>query len=180
MPRGGKRNNAGAPKGTVQRRSLEKAAVARAFRERTMKQADNLFNAQLAKAVGSIMVFRIDEEMTAAGKTKRVHTHITDPDEIKRVLDETSATGEGTVNGSYYFVTDIPPDNKAIDSMLDRAFGKAVQSIEVNDVTENKAVQMAQDLYASLLGKGFAEALARQFVKERYQIDEILITESVS
>jgi hypothetical protein len=180
MPRGGKRNNAGAPKGTVQRRSLEKAAVARVLRERTMKQADNLFNAQLAKALGSIMIFRIDEEITASGKTKRVHTHVTDLDEIKLVLDETSSQGEGTVGESYYFVTNIPPDNKAIDSMLDRALGKAVQSIEVNDATENKAVRMAQDLYANLLSKGFAEVIAREFVKERYQIDESLVTQSVN
>jgi hypothetical protein len=118
--------------------------------------------------------------MTATGKTKRVHTHLTDPDEIKLALDETSSQGEAAVGESYYFVTDIPPDNKAIDSMLDRAFGKAVQSIEVNDVTENKAVRMAQDLYANLLGKGFAEAAAREFVKDRYQIDESLVTQSVN
>lgn len=45
MSRGGKRNNAGAPKGTVQRRTLEKKAVARALRERTMLQAGNWFDA---------------------------------------------------------------------------------------------------------------------------------------
>jgi len=77
MPRGGKRENAGAPKGTIQRRTLEKSAVARALRERTMTQADNLFNAQLTKALGSVMVFRVDEEEIGGGKTKRVHTHVT-------------------------------------------------------------------------------------------------------
>ena len=86
MPRGGKRQNAGAPKGTIQRRSLEKSAVARALRERTMAHADNLFNAQLTKAVGSVMVFRVDEEETGGGKTKRVHTHITDPDSLLAAL----------------------------------------------------------------------------------------------
>jgi hypothetical protein len=39
---------------------------------------------------------------------------------------------------------------------------------------------MAQDLYANLLGKGFAEAAAREFVKDRYQIDESLVTQSVN
>lgn len=180
MSRGGKRANAGAPKGTIQRRSLEKSAVARALRERTMAQADNLFNAQLSKAVGSIMIFRVDSEKLADGKTKRVHTHITDPDEIKRVLDKTSSTGAGMVGEDYYFVTNIPPDNKAIDSMLDRTFGKAVQSIEVNDVTENKALQIAQDVYADLLNKGFEETAARAFVKDRYQIDESLVTQLVN
>ena len=86
MPRGGKRQNAGAPKGTIQRRSLEKSAVACALRERTMAHADNLFNAQLTKAVGSVMVFRVDEEEAGNGKTKRVHTHITDPDSLLAAL----------------------------------------------------------------------------------------------
>ncbi len=179
MPRGGKRANAGAPKGTIQRRSLEKSAVARALRERTMAQADNLFNAQLAKAVGSVMVFRVDEEEIGGGKTKRVHTHITNPDEIKRVLDENEG-GAGRVGADYYFVTNIPPDNKAIDSMLDRTFGKAMQTVEISDISDDRAVQIAQDVYAELLKKGFGETVARTFVKNRYQVDESLITESVN
>ncbi len=178
MPRGGKRQNAGAPKGTIQRRTLEKSAVARELRERTMAHADNLFNAQLAKAVGSVMVFRVDEEEIGGGKTKRVHTHLTDPDEIKRVLDKNEG-GAGIVGADYYFVTNIAPDNRAIDSMLDRTFGKAMQPVEVND-SEDRAVKFAQDLYAELVKKGFGETDARTFVKDRYQVDESLITESVN
>jgi hypothetical protein len=179
MPRGGKRQNAGAPKGTIQRRSLEKSAVARALRERTMAHADNLFNAQLTKAVGSVMVFRVDEEETGGGKTKRVHTHITDPDEIKRVLDKNEG-GAGIVGKDYYFVTNIAPDNRAIDSMLDRTFGKAMQPVEVSDQSEDRAIQIARDIYVELLKKGFDKTAARAFVKERYQVDESLITESVN
>ncbi len=179
MPRGGKRANAGAPKGTIQRRSLEKTAVARALRERTMAHADNLFNAQLTKAVGSVMVFRVDEEEIGGGKTKRVHTHITDPDEIKKVLDKNEG-GAGIVGKDYYFVTNIAPDNRAIDSMLDRTFGKAMQPVEVSDISEDRAIQIAQDVYAELLKKGFGEAAARTFVINRYKIDETLITESVN
>ena len=179
MPRGGKRENAGAPKGTIQRRSLEKSAVARALRERTMAHADNLFNAQLTKAVGSVMVFRVDEEEIGNGKTKRVHIHITNPDEIKRVLDENEG-GAGKVGDDYYFVTNIPPDNKAIDSMLDRTFGKATQPVEVSDISEDRAVQIAQDVYAQLLKEGFAENAVRAFVKKRYEVDEGLITQSIN
>lgn len=178
MPRGGKRQNAGAPKGTIQRRSLEKSAVARALRERTMAHADNLFNAQLTKAVGSVMVFRVDEEEIGGGKTKRVHTYITDPDEIKKVLDKNEG-GAGIVGKDYYFVTSIAPDNRAIDSMLDRTFGKAMQPVEVSD-NEDRAVKFAQDVYGELVKKGFDETDARTFVTNRYQVEESLITESVN
>ncbi len=80
----------------------------------------------------------------------------------------------------YYFVTNIPPDNKAIDSMLDRTFGKATQPVEVSDISEDRAVQIAQDVYAQLLKEGFAENAVRAFVKKRYEVDEGLITQSIN
>jgi hypothetical protein len=58
-------------------------------------------------------------------------------------------------------------------------FALAMQPVEVND-SEDRAVKFAQDLYAELLKKGFAETVARSYVKERYQVDENLISESVN
>jgi len=46
---------------------------------------------------------------------------------------EISAYLNGEYEGEpddYYFITTERPDNKAIDSMLDRAFGKAPQKLE--------------------------------------------------
>lgn len=159
MPRGGKRKNqTGRPKGALAQKTLEKIAVLSAFRQRVMRHADDLFNAQYAKAVGSIQVFRIDEEEDANGKVKRVHTLVTDAGEIKRVLDE----GEGCdaiVGKSYYFVTEIPPDNKAIDSLFDRTFGKAQQSVEITDETSQKWKQAVQQLIESQAAKNAKEAV---------------------
>lgn len=128
------------PKGTKIHRTLEKEAVIAAYRQRIMKHADNLFNAQYAKAVGSIQIFRVDEFEDENGKKKREHILLTDTDEIKQVLDDTDGTS-GVSGEKYYIVAPVLPDGKSIDSMLDRAFGKAQQSVEI---TENSATKWKQ------------------------------------
>lgn len=122
----------------------------RRLQQRTARHSDNLWTAQYQKAVGSMMVYRIDEE-EVDGKIKRVHTLVTDPAEIKEVLDEGDG-GACTVNNNYYFITDVPPDNKAIDSLLDRAFGKASQFIEVQQTTQNAETYYELFKKAELLG----------------------------
>lgn len=139
---GGKRPGAGKPKGKLSPKTLEKQAVQAAFNQRVLTQADALFNAQFALAVGSIQVFRVDEEEDDKGKIKRVHTLVTDPDEIKKVLDETDG-GAGTVGEHYYFVNSVSPQNIAVESMLNRALGKPVEKTEVTGTVET--VQMTLD-----------------------------------
>jgi hypothetical protein len=126
MPKGGKRLGAGRPKGSLAQSTIERMAAEEAFKARVVNAVDRLFNSQLALAQGVTQLFRIDEVGT--GKDKhREHTLVTDPDEMKRVLDEVE--GEGTVDENYYYLTTKAPDNKAIDSMLDRTFGKAVTKL---------------------------------------------------
>jgi hypothetical protein len=94
-----------------------------------MAKADALFNAQLTLAVGSMKVFRIDESEGEKGKTKREHVHVTDANEIKALLDEHDGMN-GVVDGVYYYFSDVLPDNKAIDSMLNRTLGKPMERRE--------------------------------------------------
>jgi len=126
---GGQRANAGRPKGRKSRKTLEKLKVAEAFNQRVLTHADALFTAQLSLAVGSVRIFRVDEEEDDNGKKKRVHTLVTNADEIKSVLDGNDG-GSGMVGESYYSITEIPPDNRAIDSMLNRTLGKPKETLE--------------------------------------------------
>lgn len=129
MANGGKRPGAGRKPGSRSAKTLEKMAVQKAFNERVMRHADHLFHAQLALSVGSVRVFRIDEENDGNGKIKRTHTLVTDVKEIKKVLDEHEGQS-GIVDDSYYFITEVMPDNRAIDSMLNRALGKPKETHE--------------------------------------------------
>lgn len=126
--RGGKRPGAGRQYGSKNKATLEKKAVQEAFNQRVMLKADALFNAQFSLAVGASKVFRIDEEGEGKNK-KQVHTLVTNEDEIKALLDEHEG-GAGEVGGSYYYITTSPPDNKAIDSLLNRALGRPKETHE--------------------------------------------------
>lgn len=128
MPNGGARPGAGRPKGRRSRKTLERQAVQEAFNQRVMQHADSLFNAQLSLAVGSARVFRIDEEGEGE-KKKRVHTLVTDADEIKAFLEEHDGAA-GEVDKIFYYITTAAPDNKAIEAMLNRALGKPKETVE--------------------------------------------------
>jgi hypothetical protein len=128
MTPGGKREGAGRPKGSISKKTIEKKIVEAELHSRILGAVDRIFESQLSLARGCAYLYRIDE--TGEGsKKKREHVIVTDPDEIKKVLDETEAAG-GVVDDNYYYVTTVTPDNRAIDSMLDRVFGKAKQALE--------------------------------------------------
>ncbi len=127
--KGGKRAGAGRPRGKPTKATLEKQKVSEAFNQRVLAKADALFNAQLTLAVGSMKVFRIDEVEADGGKKKREHVHVTDAEEIKALLDEHDGAN-GVVDGVYYYFSDVPPDNKAIEAMLNRALGKPKETLE--------------------------------------------------
>lgn len=127
---GGKRKGAGRRQGSKNRATLEQQAVVDAFNQRVMIQSDALFNAQLMLAVGSMKVFRIDEEGEGKSK-KQVHSLVTDADEIKALLDEHDGMS-GAVDGVYYYFTTVSPDNKAIDSLLNRGLGKPAETVKFN------------------------------------------------
>lgn len=132
-----------------------------------MAKADALFNAQLTLAVGSMKVFRIDETEGDNGKKRREHVHVTDSEEIKGLLDEHDGA-PGVVDGVYYYFQEVAPDNKAIEAMLNRALGKAVEKIEITKPTE-----AARDAYQTILTEtGMPEEKARQIVASRFGISE--------
>lgn len=147
---GGARPGAGRPKGRESKTTLVKRAVSEALNQRVMLHANELFNAQLALAVGAIKIFRIDEEGQGA-KKKRVHVHVTDSDEIKAVLDEHDG-GNGTLNGAYYYVADVLPDNRAIEGMLNRTFGKPPEHLKIEPVDPKEIAKETIDKLESDYG----------------------------
>jgi len=164
---GGKRSGAGRKPGRLSIKTLQKLAVKRELDQRVLNSADQLFNAQYAKAVGSIQVFRIDEKGTGKNK-KKVHTLVTAAAEITEVLNSIDGTG-GIVGEDFYFITDIPPDNRAIDSMYDRTFGKPNQSLEIIEpqhvYTED---DLARELFKRLIAKNWTREKAIEGVEYNF------------
>lgn len=131
MAQGGKRPGAGRKKGTKNAATLEREAVLAVYRQRIMVAADTLFHSQLSIARGTHSVYRIDRH--GKGSTLRIeHILLEDPREIADALDilangDPNGDEEG---GGFYYITIKQPENRAIDSMLDRALGKVSQNLE--------------------------------------------------
>lgn len=134
---GGARPGAGRKKGGKNASSLAKDAALRAFRERVVNAADRLFNAQVSLATGTQMLFVVHTDSKGVRRKPEI---VTDIHTITRFLDENEGEdgvmdnqyAEDSKAEDYYFLTTTPPNNQALQSLLDRAFGKAVQNIDLD------------------------------------------------
>ncbi len=131
---GGARPGAGRKPGKPNQRTLEKTAVRRAIEQRILRKADRIHNAQFALAVGSYSIFRIDTDKNGT----RSHTLVTDDDEAGNILDALQGRDQGQIEDSFAIVQYNKPDNRAIDSMLNRVFGKTGSTDEADQFYENK------------------------------------------
>lgn len=126
---GGARDGAGRPKGSMNEDSKVRMEAKKRFLERVAKVSDRLFNAQFDLAIGEkyLMVKRTEGE----GKNRKTYTEIVDdPDTIVAYLNgDLNNHGED----EYYFMTTKPADNRALDSLLNRAFGKPDEKLEITD-----------------------------------------------
>jgi len=143
--RGGFREGAGRKEGSKNKTTLATREALRAFQERVRSNVDKLFNAQLAIAVGNHFLFRVDISEDDKGKLKKTNVLVTDPEEIKKALDQNLIDGN-----DYYFISTKSPDNKALESLLDRAFGRATQPVELEAPQLQNGVEQLQRISEDL------------------------------
>jgi hypothetical protein len=131
MAKGGKRQGAGAKRGSKQKRTLEKMEYLRLFRERVMLNFDHLITAQLLAATGVSHLFA----RAKTGKFKAV----TDPVSMEEVLN-------GPEELKYISARD--PDPRALKDMWDRMWGSPTQAVDVT-VKKEPASQTDEELAAT-------------------------------
>lgn len=139
---GGKQEGAGRPKGSMNRTTRLRKEAETALHERILARADDIISNQLQLSRGHSYLFKIitDPKTRKKGKPELV----VDRNEIMQFLvDRENCDIEGRTeigNNIYYYISTEKPENKAIDSMLDRVFGKAVNRTELmgKDGTELK------------------------------------------
>ena len=137
--RGGARPNTGPKPGTPFKKTIEKKEAEKVFHQLILKKLSRLTQAQFNLAEGLTYVYKIVESGTDKNP-KREHVLVTDPIEIQDFLNENDG-GDGEVDGTYYYITTKAPDGKAIDSLIDRVFGKPKQSVEVDNPNETAALR---------------------------------------
>lgn len=133
---GGAREGAGRPKGALNKRTKGALQAKQRFVERVHKNIDKIFNAQLDLALGEKILMVKVTEKDSDGKVKRsYHEAVTDPELIAQYLDNEygDSTSEYTEMGDdeFYYMTTRPANNQALQSLLDRAYGKAPEKIDI-------------------------------------------------
>ena len=130
--KGGKRPGAGRKPGKKEPQTLEKERVLAALRNRIMQNADSLFNAAKSTAVGNSFLYRIDTTTEGKKTVRSKPILVTDPDEISDYIDAMAHGQEPGDDETYYFVTTKEPNVPAIKDLMDRAFGKPSESLELS------------------------------------------------
>lgn len=127
---------------------IERDAALKAFRDKVAQQANNLFRHQYSLAAGAQYLFRIDKEWIKTGTKKggeetgyfrsKKPVLVESPEEMLLYLTEIVDKANGDIedeydeSAAYYFLSARDPNNHAIDSMLDRTFGRAKSELDVN------------------------------------------------
>lgn len=130
---GGARPNAGRPKGSENEATKEKRIVEEQFKQRVLKASHQLINSQMNLAQGVQMLYCIEKDDDGKNKKPRL---VESQGEIEAYLE-----GDYDEAKDYYFITTERPDNRALDSLFDRVFGKSVNNLDLkSDGKELKAI----------------------------------------
>jgi hypothetical protein len=130
---GGVRPGAGRPKGSFSDEKKLLIAKNKEFKQRVAKMTHKLMNSQMTLALGESSLY-----MKTVKGNKTITTKIDDSEVIIQYLN---GDLDSDSDNEYYYITTKSPDNKALDSLLDRAFGKAQQSIDITSGEEPIVVQ---------------------------------------
>lgn len=123
--RGGARKGAGRPVGSRSESTILRDQALNDFKDRVAKLSQSILDSQLSLARGLQFLYKVakDEE---GQKSKPVL--VTSEDEIHDYLDGVYDDQPDV----YYYLTVKEPNNQAIDSMFNRTFGKAAETVNAN------------------------------------------------
>jgi len=129
MAAGGYRPGAGRKKGKKLPKTIEREAARTQLQQMVLQRLKPIFEHQYSLVQGISYLYRIDEGPNGG----KEHVIVEDKDEIGDILaqmhDSNGELVDGVYNDKYYYITVKPPENKAIDSLLDRVFGKSPQAL---------------------------------------------------
>lgn len=139
--KGGKRIGAGRPKGRKDGKTLEREAVKKLFDERVLRAYEPILNSQIGNAVGSQYLYKIEKEKIVGPKggisyKSKKPELVTEQWEIQAYLEGLIKDGDmqdiRSPGATYYYLTAKDPDNTAADSLFNRVWGRAKESVELS------------------------------------------------
>lgn len=126
------KDKGGRPKGAASQRTLERMAMKRRLVERVVAHTDQIFNSQLDKAVGEkFLIVKITERGARGAIKREYHEIVTNPETIVEYLDsELQGNSIGDAD-HFYYISTKPADNMAAMNLLDRAYGKPTEKVQL-------------------------------------------------
>ena len=123
---GGARDGAGRPRHSKNPATITREEALRQFRESVAKVSGQLFLTQLTMARGEQFLFHV--KWTGKGAKRRKEVDVVQDIELIKLylLDELKDDED-----NYYFISTKAANNQALDSLLNRTFGTAQQSIDL-------------------------------------------------
>lgn len=134
---GGRREGAGRPTGTRNFNVTMREQMIAEIRGRTFEHTNNLYLAQLTLALGYKTLWKIEKELVVGPKgghkyiAKRpvavTATHEVE-EYLTKLVDEFNGEEiEDEPDATYFFIVNVPPNNGAIESLLERTLGKIAE-----------------------------------------------------
>lgn len=126
--KGGKRKGAGRKKGNISQKNLEKNLILDRITQRVFRSADRLISAQMNIANGAQYLYVVKTEVDEKGRTTKLRPELVKNENV--IASYLAGELDGKKD-EYYYITTEKPDNKALDSLLDRTLGKAVNNLDL-------------------------------------------------
>lgn len=112
--------------------TLAKEEVYRIVQERLAERALKLIDTQTVISHGTMKVYKITYHMEGKRRVKNPPELVTKDKEIANAIGYEYGGGPNpSTDDEYFFITQKDPDNKAIESQLNRVFGKAPQKLDL-------------------------------------------------
>ena len=112
--------------------TLAKEEVYRIVQERLADRALKLIDTQTVISHGTMKVFKITYHMEGKRRVRNAPELVTKDSEIAAAIGYEYGGGPNpSTDDEYFFITQKDPDNKAIESQLNRVFGKAPQKLDL-------------------------------------------------
>jgi len=118
----------GRPKGSWASHTIEAAKKKEYIVRRVNAATEKIMNSQLSLAQGVSFLYRIDKDEKGNNEKPELVVSQTEIEEYLR--------GDFDYSKSYYYITTEKPDNRAIDSLLDRVHGKSSPDVAVQVNTQ--------------------------------------------
>lgn len=125
----------GRAKGQLAKSTLIKLKATQRFNDRVFKITDKLFDAQAVVALGTYKMIRMYKDESGMPHVETIR----DETRMQNLLD----TGQYGVD--YIVVAGEAPDWKAANALLDRAYGKAKESIHVEGEVKFSLKNLAEE-----------------------------------